>query len=327
MPPDTQFFRHAGDVDFSGNYLFVTSQRYMHRLDESLQPLLEARGGRIVRLLTGVVNKRNLPRGFFAHFAFRAAFTVDCTAPCDLLPSDLPLIAIPHAFWERPQTKVMLEEKPSYLGTADYYLTQDDAQLEQGEVPELRHLRESILYRPGETRHLFWQYLADILRGTVPPQAVAIACEYIGDCCPASRNDELALLLQRLAAGTVERSYNLFREYPFYSELESVYRALHIRRDKGLPCLVRLGQQSDGYQQVEVCPDEAQDMPFLCWGSLRYYGPPGLMHIQKHASQRLAAPTAGCAILLPDRNKELFCQAFTELLVAVYGRPEALSQS
>lgn len=201
------------------------------------------------------------------------------------------------------------------------------AQLEQGEVPELRHLRESILYRPGETRHLFWQYLADILRGTVPPQAVAIACEYIGDCCPASRNDELALLLQRLAAGTVERSYNLFREYPFYSELESVYRALHIRRDKGLPCLVRLGQQSDGYQQVEVCPDEAQDMPFLCWGSLRYYGPPGLMHIQKHASQRLAAPTAGCAILLPDRNKELFCQAFTELLVAVYGRPEALSQS
>lgn len=138
MPPDTQFFRHAGDVDFSGNYLFVTSQRYMHRLDESLQPLLEARGGRIVRLLTGVVNKRNLPRGFFAHFAFRAAFTVDCTAPCDLLPSDLPLIAIPHAFWERPQTKVMLEEKPSYLGTADYYLTQDDPASSKGLAASMR---------------------------------------------------------------------------------------------------------------------------------------------------------------------------------------------
>ena len=39
MPPD---------LDFSGNYLFVAERLRMHRLDESLRPLLEARGGRIV---------------------------------------------------------------------------------------------------------------------------------------------------------------------------------------------------------------------------------------------------------------------------------------
>ena len=51
------------------------------------------------------------------------------------------------------------------------------------------------------------------------------------------------------------------------------------------------------------------------------YGPSGLMYIQTHATQRLAAPTDDCAILLPDRNKELFCQAFAELIRAIYVTP------
>ena len=493
MPPDTQLSHHAGDADLSGNYLFVTSQPYMHRLDESLQPLLEARGGRIVRLPTGGLSKRNLPQGFFARHAFRAAFTVDCTAPCDLIPSDLPLIAIPHAFWGMPQTKALLELKPFYLGTTDYYLTQDGpgaaeglvcsmrrrdvvrllpfgspkidllrqcwldeprkdtimyccgitadscpisqklaivrrclrdfpqyqvvvrpypgamadyaplveafghdkrftldtgsttlrhlpraaallydantttgqmfmlatgqkaiclpspdpgrklfphthiaatprevsaviatclAQLEQGEVPELRRLRETMLYRPGEARRLFWEYLSHILRAAVPPQAVAVACEYLGDCRPATRQDELALLLQRLEAGTVERSYNLFREYPLYNSLEAFYRTLRRRAEKGLPCLVRLIRQPGG-QRLGVCREADMDRPFLCWGPLRDYGPPGLMHIQTHAPQRLAAPTDDCALLLPDRSKDLFCQAFAKLIREIYAGPSA----
>lgn len=494
MPPDTQLFHHAGDADLSGNYLFVTSQPYMHRLDESLQPLLEARGGRIVRLPTGGLSKRNLPQGFFARHAFRAAFTVDCTAPCDLIPSDLPLIAIPHAFWSRPQTKALLELKPFYLGTTDYYLTQDGpgaaeglvcsmrrrdvvrllpfgspkidllrqcwldeprkdtimyccgitadscpipqklaivrrclrdfpqyqvvvrpypgamadyaplveafghdkrftldtgsttlrylpraaallydantttgqmfmlatgqkaiclpspdpgrklfphthiaatprevsavvatclAQLELGEVPELRRLRETMLYRPGETRRLFWQYLADIVQGNVPQQAISIACEYLGDSRPTSTREELEIMLQRLQAGSVEQSCNLFRGYPLYTKLESFYLTLRARTEQGLPCLVRLRQHPDG-QEVDVCPEDVVDMPFLCWSSLRYYGPAGLRHIQTHQGLRLESPPAtDFAVLLPDRSKDLFCQAFAKLIREIYAGPSA----
>lgn len=498
---------YADRFDFSGNYLFVAERLRMHRLDESLRPLLEARGGRIVRLQaddqpSGTPdgwNLLNLPPDFFARHAFRAAFTTDNSAPRALVPPEVPLIAIPHAFWETPQSEKILGDWAAYLGNADYYLTQDCpspgrdalvsslrrrdavyllpfgslkldllrerwlaeprkdiimyccgttahgcpveeklelvrrclrhfpqhhvvvrpfpgaeaayaplvealrgeerflldtggsslrylpraatllydshttagrifliatgqtavcipsldmdpqdkalhpcvihspdelpaavaaclAQLEQGEVPELRRLRESILYRPGESRRLFWDYLACLLQQNVPPQAIAVPCEYIGDCRPASRNDELALLLRRLAAGTVERSYNLFRDCPFYNSLEAFYRTLRRRAEKRLPCLVRLTQRQGGHK-LGICREGEDDLPFLCWGPLNSYGPSGLMYIQTHATQRLAAPTDDCAILLPDRNKELFCQAFAELLVAVYGRPEALSQS
>ena len=489
MPPD---------LDFSGNYLFVAERLRMHRLDESLRPLLEARGGRIVRLqadgeppaTSDGWNLLNLPPDFFARHAFRAAFTTDNSAPRDLVPPEMPLIAIPHAFWETPQPEKLLGGWAAYLGNADYYLTQDlpspgpgaivpslrrrDAvrllpfgnlkldllrerwldeprkdvimyccgitahsrpmpeklaivrrclrdfpqyqvvvrpfpgaaaayaplvealghdgrfvldtggstlrylpraaallydvhtttgnffllatgqtgvclpaagrderplpyahvastpqeisaavaaclsQREQGELPALRRLRETILYRPGEARRLFWEYLSHILRAAVPPQAVAVACEYLGDCRPATRQDELALLLQRLEAGTVERSYNLFREYPLYNSLEAFYRTLRRRAEKGLPCLVRLIRQPGG-QRLGVCREADMDRPFLCWGPLRDYGPPGLMHIQTHAPQRLAAPTDDCALLLPDRSRELFSQAFAGLIRAVYG--------
>lgn len=487
----------ADDFDFSGNYLFVAERLRMHRLDESLRPLLEARGGRIVRLQADGEplatpdgwNLRNLPQDFFARHAFRAAFTTDNSTPPGLVPPELPLIAIPHAFWETPQSEKLLDGWAAYLGNADYYLTQDRpasgqglvsslrrrdvvrllpfgnlkldllrerwqneprkdiimyccgvtayscpiprkleivrrclrdfphhhvvvrpfpgaeaayapltealghderfildtggstlrylpraaallydahtttgnifllatgqsavclpaydrdeqahpcaklaatpeevstavavclAQLEQGEVPALRRLRESILYRPGEARRLFWEYLACILQGGVPPQAVAVPCEYIGDCRPASRQKELALLLQRLRDGSVERSYNLFRGYPLYNNLEAFYRTLRRRAEKGLPCLVRLKQHPKG-RALRVCRDEEADMPFLCWAPLRDYGPPGLKHLQTHQQQCLGALTADCAILLPDRSKSLFCRAFAELIEIVYG--------
>ena len=192
------------------------------------------------------------------------------------------------------------------------------AQLEQGEVPALRRLRESILYRPGEARGLFWEYLACILQSEVPQQTVAVPCEYIGDCRPASRQEELALLLRRLRDGSVERSYNLFRGYPLYNNLEAFYRTLRRRAEKGLPCLVRLKQHPKG-RALRVCRDEEADMPFLCWAPLRDYGPPGLKHLQTHQQQRLGALTADCAILLPDRSKSLFCRAFAELIEIVYG--------
>lgn len=491
MPPE---------LDFSGNYLFVAERLRMHRLDESLRPLLEARGGRIVRLQADGEplatpdgwNLRDLPPDFFTRHAFRAAFTTDNSTPRDLVPPEVPLIAIPHAFWETPQTEKLLDGWAAYLGNTDYYLTQDLpcvgsgalvpslrrrdavrllpfgnlkldllrqrwldeprkdvimyccgvtaygcpmseklaivrrclrdfpsyhivvrpfpgaegayaplvealghderfvldaggstlrylpraaallydahtttgnffllatgrptvclpapgrdekplpyahlastpeevstavaaclAQLEQGELPELRRLRETILYRPGEAHQLFWDYLSDILRGVVPPQAVAVACEYLGDCRPATREDELALLLRRLAAGTVERSYNLFREYPLYNSLEAFYRTLRRRAEKGLPCLVRLTRQAAG-RKLGICRETDMDMPFLCWGPLRNYGPPALMHIQTHVPQRLDVLTDDCAILLPDRNRALFCQAFAELIHAVYATP------
>lgn len=487
----------ADDFDFSGNYLFVAERLRMHRLDESLRPLLEARGGRIVRLQADGEplatpdgwNLRDLPQDFFARHAFRAAFTTDNSTPPGLVPPEVPLIAIPHAFWETPQSEKLLGGWAAYLGNADYYLTQDRpasghgfvssqrrrdvvrllpfgnlkldllrerwlneprkdiimyccgitaygcpiprkleivrrclrdfphhhvvvrpfpgaeaayapltealghdgrfildtggstlrylpraaallydvhtttgnifllatgqtavclpahdrderplpnaqlaatpeevsaavaaclAQLEQGEVPALRRLRESILYRPGEARELFWEYLACILQGGVPPQAVAVPCEYIGDCRPASRQEELALLLRRLRDDSVERSYNLFRGYPLYNNLEAFYRTLRRRTERGQPCLVRLKLHPKG-RALRVCGDEEADMPFLCWAPLRDYGPPGLKHLQTHQRQRLGALTADCAILLPDRNKSLFRRAFADLIETVYG--------
>ena len=503
-PAPFAFSGRAGEPDFSGNYLFVAERQRMHRLDESLRPLLEARGGRIVRIQADcdppatpdAWNLRDLPQDLFARHAFRAAFTTDNSTPPGLVPPEVPLIAIPHAFWETPQSEKLLDGWAAYLGNADYYLTQDLpasgqglvsslrrrdvvrllpfgnlkldllrerwldeprkdiimyccgvtayscpmprkleivrrclrdfphhhvvvrpfpgaeaayapltealghdgrfildtggstlrylpraaallydahtttgnifllatgqtavclpahdrdeqplsyaqraatpeevsaavaaclAQLEQGEVPELRRLRESVLHRPGEARRHFWEYLACILQGAVPPQAVAVACEYIGDCRPASRQEELALLLRRLRDGSVERSYNLFRGYPLYNNLEAFYRTLRRRAEKGLPSLVRLRQLPAG-RTLRVCRDEDADRPFLCWGSLRDYGPPGLKHIQRHQRQRLSALAADCAILLPDRNKSLFCQAFAELIQAVYGTETSLPQ-
>ncbi|WP_297226684.1 hypothetical protein [uncultured Desulfovibrio sp.] len=498
---------HADDFDFSGDYLFVAERLRMHRLDESLRPLLEARGGRIVRLQAdhqalGTPDGWNLldmPPDFFARHAFRAAFTTDNSTPRDLVPPQLPLIAIPHAFWETPQSEKLLGGWAAYLGNADYYLTQDRpspgrdalvsslrrrdvvrllpfgslkldllrerwlaeprkdiimyccgvtahsrpleeklelvrnclrhfprhhvvvrpfpgaeaayaplaealrqeerflldtgssslcylpraatllydshttagriflvatgqtavcipsldmdpkdealhpcvihspaelpaavaaclAQLEQGEVPELRRLREAIIYRPGEARHLFWEYLAAILRGCVPSQAVSVACEYIGGCRPASRQEELQLLLQRIQAGTVERSYNLFREYPLYNNLEAFYRTLRRRTEKGQPCLVRLKQHPTGWA-MRICRDDDLGLPFFCWSPLRDYGLPGLKHIQTHQQQRLAAPEADCAILLPDRDTRLFRQAFAELVQMGLGTSTALPQS
>ena len=490
-PPDA--------FDFSGNYLFVAEKLRMHRLDESLRPLLEARGGRILRLQADgeppatpdAWNLRILPPDAFTRYAVRAAFTTDNSAPPDIVPPNVPLIALPHAFWQTPQTEKLLGDWAAYLGNADYYLTQDLpvsgagmpvaslrrrdavrllpfgslkldllrerwlaeprkdsimyccgttahgcslpeklaivrrcladfprydvvvrpfpgaavayaplaaalrhekrfrldtggstlrclphaaallydahttagriflaatgqpavcipsqgmtaqdralhplvastpeevsaavaaclAQRERGELPELRRLRETILYRPGEARRLFWEYLANILEGGVPARAVAVACEYIGDCRPASRAEELELLLRRLQAGTVERSYNLFRGYPLYNSLEAFYRTLRRRAEKQLPCLVRLTQRPGG-QKLSICRDADLDRPFLCWGPLRDYGPPGLMHIQAHGARCLAAPTEDCAILLPDRSLPLFRQAFAGLILAVYG--------
>lgn len=493
----------ADRFDFSGNYLFVAEQLCMHRLDESLRPLLEARGGRILRLQADCRplgtpdgwTLQTLPPDFFARHAIRAAFTTDNSAPPDLVPPEVPLIALPHAFWQTPQTEKLLGDWAAYLGNADYYLTQDCpsrtegalvsslrrrdvvrllpfgnlkldilrrrwldeprkdtimyccgvtahgcpiaekeaivrrclrdfpqyevvvrpfpgagtayaplaealrreerfhldtgsstlrwlpraatllydahtttgnifllatgrnavcipaadsdnpplacahvastpdevsaavaaclAQREQDELPELRRLRETILYRPGEARRLFWEYLAAVLQNVVPPQAVAVACEYVGDCRPATRAEELRLLLQRLQAGSVERTYNLFRGYPLYASLEAFYRTLRRRAEKGLPCLVRLTQQPDG-RKLSICRDEAAGLPFLCWGPLHHYGPPGLTYLQQHRQRRLAAPAADCAILLPDRSRSLFCQGFAELIFAVYGPSSGL---
>ena len=128
----------ATDFDFSGNYVFIASATYMHRLDESIRPLLEERGGQIFRIYTNAAPRiaagdfalSALPADFFETGAVRAAFTTDAATPPDLVPPTVPLIALPHAFWfPRPQTEALLQDFPSYVGNADYYLTQDSADL------------------------------------------------------------------------------------------------------------------------------------------------------------------------------------------------------
>lgn len=485
----------AEACDFSGEYLFVSGCAQMHRLDESIAPLLESRGGRIVRLQADRLplrdsndwNLATVPADFFARHAFRAAFTTDNSAPRDLVPLSLPLVALPHAFWQMPHTERLLTTQPAYVGNADYYLTQDRADpppvrvaslrrrdavrllpfgslkvddlrerclaetrkdvimyccswnphfrsmadrlalvraclrhfpafdfvlrpypgkeapfaplcealrgeerfvfdtggstlrwlpraavllhdagsttgqifqvasgrlgvciagrhmdaeacagqrflvetpdeltaavaacLERngrGEDAGLTALRERLIYRQGQARELFFQYLAAILRGEVPEEAVAIPCEWLGDCRPASRREELELFLRRLGAGSVERSYNLFREQPFYQSLEAFYRTLRRRLFRGLPCLVSLTSVG-GVPQLGIVRDTPAT--FFRWGSLRDYGPAGLEFIGAGQSRRVEAPTEGGAILLPDKNMTVFSQALAEIFLAVY---------
>lgn len=137
----------TASFDFSGNYVFVASRRLMHRLDESVRPLLEARGGRIIRIYTDEGDRASsfwftpatLPQDFFARQAIRAAFTVDYAAPPDLVPLSVPLIGLPHAFWTSPKGQLRsLGEYAFYLANMDYYLSQDRACSVDWEIVSLR---------------------------------------------------------------------------------------------------------------------------------------------------------------------------------------------
>lgn len=494
----------SGDTDFSGEYLFVAGISQMHRLDESLRPLLESRGGRIVRLQADRLpvrtsdgwNLADMPADFFARHHFRAAFTTDNSAPRDVVPLSIPLIAMPHAFWQMPHTENLLMGQPAYLGNADYYLTQDksvpppvraaslrrrdvvrllpfgslkvdalrerclaetrkdvimyccagDAQCRspeerlelvraclrrfpayrfvlrpypgkeapfaplcealrgedrfvfdtgasslhwlpraavllhdantttgqifqvasgragiciagrnmepeeraehrfcvetpgelaaavtaclerngRGEDAELTALRGRLIHRQGQARELFFRYLAAILRGKIPEEAVEIPCEYIGHCRAGTRREELELFLRRLRAGRAEFSYNLFREYGFYQSLEAFHRTLRRRTLRGLPCLVNLAAPG-GVPQLGI----DRDIPpaFYRWGGLRDYGPAGLRFISAHQSRAVGSPAESSHILLPDRDTGVFSRALADILLAVYGSPPDVSAS
>lgn len=123
--------------DFSGSYAFISTANYHHRLDESIRPLLEERGGRVIRIYTdkepgaGTDDfcTASLPAGFFSTHHIRAAFTTDLAAPPDCVPSHIPLIALPHAFWFPTHTDQLLQRYSYYISNADYYLVQDSARL------------------------------------------------------------------------------------------------------------------------------------------------------------------------------------------------------
>lgn len=138
----------ADAFDFSGRYVFIATSVLMHRLDESIRPLLEERGGRISRIYTdmtprpatGDFSPAALPPGFFEKEHVRAVFTTDHSAPPNLVPLSIPLFAFSHAFWfPRPHTEQMLQICPSYVGNADYYLTQDDAAVSLAASPYMPH--------------------------------------------------------------------------------------------------------------------------------------------------------------------------------------------
>ena len=127
----------ANAFDFSGKYVFIAPSCYMHRLDESIRPLLEERGGRISRIYsmdvtpnaaTGDFSLETLPADFFEKENVRAVFALDAMAPSFLVPQEVPLIAFTHAFWcPVPHSESVLQGCLFYLGNADFYLTQDGA--------------------------------------------------------------------------------------------------------------------------------------------------------------------------------------------------------
>ena len=518
----------ADAFDFSGRYVFISSSAYMHRLDESIRPLLEERGGRISRIYTdmtprpatGDFSPETLPPDFFDKEHVRAAFTLDQSAPTNLVPPEVPLFAFPHAFrFPRPHTEQMLQICPSYVGNVDYYLTQDDAAVslaaspymphkckkhatapppnttlntllsrltsgrcrkllhlvpfgdlkfddlrrrwlaephkttilytcghrahgvpllmeerkafidaclthfpqydfvlrpfpgerpsyeplatafratkrfrmdssrstlrhmpsavallcdhtsttgklfalatgqpavflssrnmsgtwdandlfspvrtpedilqalqsslawKNGDHPELAALREKLIFRPGHSRELFFHYLAQILSGAVPSDAVALPCDYIGDMELATPAEELTFFLRTLRACRPDLYYESLYRFPLFQALNNFYKHMSIRVYWKKPLLLSVSKE-DGQTRLTM-PEETLS-PFFCPAPMSDYSPETQTFIRQHESlcrtEQEREPSHH--ILLPDRDKTIFCHALASVVEQAYG--------
>ena len=492
----------ATAFDFAGRYVFISSSAYMHRLDESIRPLLEERGGRITRVYTdmtppsasGDFSPATLPPGFFDKEHVRAAFAPDHFAPPRLVPLSVPLLALPHAFWfPRPHTEHLLQTCPAYVGNADYYLTQDGGavppsfprptsgrQREQlhllpfgclkldelrrrwlaephratilytcghsacgvpllmeerkalieaclthfpqydfvlrpfpgerpsyeplatafratkrfrmdsnrstlrhmpsavallcdhtsttgklfalatgqpavflpsrnmsgtwdandlfspvrtpedmllalqsslawknGDHPELAALREKLIFHPGHSRELFFHYLAQILSGAVPSDAVALPCDYIGDMELATPAEELTFFLRTLRANRPDCYYEPLRRFPLYQALANFYQQINTRFQQHKPLLLSVGKQN-GHTRLML--PETTLSPFFRPAPMSDYCPETQAFIRQHESlYRTEQEKEPSHILLPDRDKTVFYHALAAVVEQAYG--------
>lgn len=482
--------------DFSGNYAFVASWGMMHRLDESIRPLLEARGGRIIRIHTEEGNRASpnwltpatLPQDFFCRQAIRAAFTVDYAAPPGLVPLTVPLIGLPHAFWTSPKGQLRsLGEYAFYLANMDYYLSQDSAcsvdweivslrrrdhvrvlpignlkldelrlrhraeknknclvyccglsllaanreiqfdyidaclrhfpeytlfvrpfpgdrhayaRLEhhfracdrfridsssstlrhlpsaaalicddtstvgmmyslatgrravflpaytpklwgvrqtafpavrspeemvgelkkrlaepEGEDPELVRLRESLVYRPGHARELFYDWLARILSGADLAEGLAVPCEYVGDWQFATPQEAVALFLRALRSCRLEQYQSVLTLRSQVGKiLCMLYTLLRSRQQQGLPLVLHV--KGRAWRALDDAELDAS-CPIHLPSPLEDYGPATRDFLRARGEQSRDMPHAGeegMHILLPDRNKRVFCLGLARLI-------------
>ena len=489
--------------DFSGSYVFLANSVYMHRLDESIRPLLEERGGRITRVYTdmtprpatGDFSPATLPPDFFDKEHVRAAFTLDQSAPINLVPPEVPLLALPHAFWfPPPHTEHMLQIYPSYVGNADYYLTQDggavppsfprltsgrrreelyllpfgclkldelrrrwlaephratilytcghsahgvpllmeerkafiDACLthfpqydfvlrpfpgerpryeplatafrttkrfrmdssrstlrhmasaiallcdhtsttgqlfalatgqpavflpsrnmprawdandlfspvrtpedmllalqsslawKNGDHPELAALREKLIFRPGHSRELFFHYLAQILSGAVPSDAVALPCDYIGDMELTTPAEEVGFFLRTLRACRPDLYYEPLCRFPLFQALNNFYKHMSIRFYWKKPLLLSVSTQEG---RTRLMLPETTLSPFFRPAPISDYCPETQTFIRQHESlcrtEQKKQPSRH--ILLPDRDRTVFCHALAAVVEQAYG--------
>lgn len=196
--------------------------------------------------------------------------------------------------------------------------------LKDKEHPELVAMRNKLTFQPGHAQELFFSYLMQILSGTVPQEAVEVPCEYIGDLQLDSPTDEIIFFLRVLRSCRVEFYYtSMHWRFNNYTALQCFYRKLyegHTLQNK--PALVSI-QKQQGRKRLLIAPQNTQ--PFFCPSPLSDYNATTKIFIQQNRECLCAKPTDH--ILLPDRNKTVFCHALASLIEEVYGLPVSTTLS
>ena len=187
-----------------------------------------------------------------------------------------------------------------------------------GDHPELTALREKLIFRPGHSRELFFHYLAQILSGAVPRDAVALPCDYIGDIQLATPAEELAFFLRTLRACRLHFYYESLNRYSLWQGLRTFYQKLEQRFYKGRPLLLSISEQ-DGQTRLTM-PKETLS-PFFLPAPMSDYCPETQAFIRQHESlyrtEQEREPSRH--VLLPDRDKTVFCHALASVVEQAYG--------
>lgn len=190
---------------------------------------------------------------------------------------------------------------------------------QDSELPELTAMRETYLFRPGHARELFFTYLMQILSGTVPQEAVTTPCEYIGDLQLDSPTAEISFFLQVLRTCRVEFYYSSLQRFRHYAALQNFYQKLYEGRvRRNIPAMLII-QEKQGRKYLLI-PSKTPHSFFLP-ASLSEYSPATKTFIQQNRALLRAQKSLGRGIhiLLPDRDKAVFCHALASVIAEVYG--------
>lgn len=183
-----------------------------------------------------------------------------------------------------------------------------------GDHPELTALREKLIFRPGHSRELFFSYLAQILSGDVPRDAVALPCDYVGDVELSTPEEEIAFFLRALRACRPDAYYESLYRFPIFNTLHTFYRHLKTRFYWKSPLLLSIKKQ-EGRTRLNM---ETTPTPFFRPAPLTDYSPETQAFLQQHEALCGTRQPSDC-ILLPDRDTTVFWHALASVVEQAYG--------